>query len=54
MSRDGLGLLNVVTRNANVDLDLFFLAWRDLSKVLNYMCREDMCINDLKRFIYGY
>jgi len=47
MNKNGLGLLSVVTKNSNVDIDLFFLAKRDLTKILNYMCRKDMCINDL-------
>ena len=47
MNKNGLGLLSVVTKNSNIDIDLLFLAKRDLTKVLNYMCRKDMCINDL-------
>lgn len=40
-NNDNMGLLKAVTRQARVDLDLFFLALREIRKIKKYMDKID-------------
>lgn len=47
MSDNGMEFLNETTYNADMDIDLIILGTREMRKLLKYMCRNDVCANDL-------